>query len=102
MASPQDASTPNGTERSSTRQELLDSIVGHGNAGKPSSKGITRIELPLVDLEQDGYDCAFFYGTLMHPAVVRRVLGSDCSHLHMCPAILYVRTLLALYHGFSL
>ena len=35
---------------------------------------------------------AFFYGTLMHPAVIRRVIRNDGLHLQMCSAILYVST----------
>ncbi|KDQ15803.1 hypothetical protein BOTBODRAFT_76654, partial [Botryobasidium botryosum FD-172 SS1] len=31
---------------------------------------------------------AFFYGTLMHPDVLRRVIENDASHLKTCPAIL--------------
>ncbi|TFL03875.1 hypothetical protein BDV98DRAFT_563206 [Pterulicium gracile] len=31
---------------------------------------------------------AFFYGTLMHPNILRRVIGNDGSHLHICPAVL--------------
>ncbi|KDQ18166.1 hypothetical protein BOTBODRAFT_29503 [Botryobasidium botryosum FD-172 SS1] len=31
---------------------------------------------------------AFFYGTLMHPKILRRVLGDDGAHLRICGAIL--------------
>lgn len=31
---------------------------------------------------------AFFYGTLMHPEILKRVIGNDGSHLQMCPALL--------------
>ncbi|KAI9443662.1 hypothetical protein BJY52DRAFT_447701 [Lactarius psammicola] len=31
---------------------------------------------------------AFFYGTLMHPKVLKRVLHNDASHLKICPSIL--------------
>jgi len=31
---------------------------------------------------------AFFYGTLMHPIILKRVLHNDASHLKICPAIL--------------
>ncbi|KAH9993805.1 hypothetical protein BJV77DRAFT_1103390 [Russula vinacea] len=31
---------------------------------------------------------AFFYGTLMHPKILKRVLHNDASHLQICPAIL--------------
>jgi hypothetical protein len=33
---------------------------------------------------------AFFYGTLMHPIILERVLNNDASHLKICPAILSV------------
>ncbi|KZT29771.1 hypothetical protein NEOLEDRAFT_1127599 [Neolentinus lepideus HHB14362 ss-1] len=31
---------------------------------------------------------AFFYGTLLHPKILKRVIGNDGSHLQICPAIL--------------
>ncbi|KAI0322579.1 hypothetical protein OF83DRAFT_1161124 [Amylostereum chailletii] len=31
---------------------------------------------------------AFFYGTLMHPKILQRVIGNDGSHLEICPALL--------------
>lgn len=33
---------------------------------------------------------AFFYGILMHPKILKRVLHNDASHLQICPAILMV------------
>ncbi|KAG2035248.1 hypothetical protein BDR03DRAFT_993460 [Suillus americanus] len=30
----------------------------------------------------------FFYGTLMHPEILKRVIGNDGSQLQMCPALL--------------
>ncbi|KAJ7756468.1 hypothetical protein DFH07DRAFT_820686 [Mycena maculata] len=33
-------------------------------------------------------ESAFFYGTLMHPAILKRVIGKDGSHLQICPAVL--------------
>jgi hypothetical protein len=33
---------------------------------------------------------AFFYGILMHPKILKRVLNNDASHLRICPAILTV------------
>ena len=33
---------------------------------------------------------AFFYGTLMHPKILKRVLHNDATHLQICPAILMV------------
>ena len=34
---------------------------------------------------------AFFYGTLMAPAILYRVVDNDGSHLQVAPAILLVR-----------
>lgn len=34
---------------------------------------------------------AFFYGTLMHPDILKRVIGNDGTHLKICSAILLVR-----------
>ncbi|KAI0247957.1 hypothetical protein BJV78DRAFT_860080 [Lactifluus subvellereus] len=31
---------------------------------------------------------AFFYGILIHPKILKRVLDNDASHLRICPAIL--------------
>jgi len=31
---------------------------------------------------------AFFYGTLLHPAILRRVIGHDGDDMQICPAIL--------------
>ncbi|KAI9443661.1 hypothetical protein BJY52DRAFT_1157182 [Lactarius psammicola] len=31
---------------------------------------------------------AFFYGALMHPKILKRVLNNDASHLKICPSIL--------------
>jgi hypothetical protein len=36
---------------------------------------------------------AFFYGTLMHPEVLKRVIGNDGAHLEICPAVLMVSNL---------
>lgn len=33
---------------------------------------------------------AFFYGTLLHPYVLKRVIHNDGSHLSFCPAVLLV------------
>ncbi|OSX59088.1 hypothetical protein POSPLADRAFT_1060174 [Postia placenta MAD-698-R-SB12] len=35
---------------------------------------------------------AFFYGTLLHPAILRRVIGHDGQHLQICPALLLEHT----------
>ncbi|EIN10903.1 hypothetical protein PUNSTDRAFT_63888 [Punctularia strigosozonata HHB-11173 SS5] len=31
---------------------------------------------------------AFFYGTLLHPKILKRVINNDGSHLEICPAVL--------------
>ncbi|KAI6042508.1 hypothetical protein EDC04DRAFT_2658480 [Pisolithus marmoratus] len=31
---------------------------------------------------------AFFYGTLMHPKILQRVIGNSGSHLQICPAVI--------------
>ncbi|KAJ3783036.1 hypothetical protein GGU10DRAFT_317492 [Lentinula aff. detonsa] len=33
---------------------------------------------------------SFFYGTLMHPKILKRVIGNDASHLQIAPAVLFV------------
>ena len=33
---------------------------------------------------------AFFYGTLLHPAILRRVIGREGQKLEICPALLLV------------
>lgn len=38
----------------------------------------------------DTMTSAFFYGTLMHPKILKGVLNNDASHLQICPAILMV------------
>ncbi|KIK63040.1 hypothetical protein GYMLUDRAFT_72273 [Collybiopsis luxurians FD-317 M1] len=35
---------------------------------------------------------SFFYGTLMHPKILKRVIGNDGSHLQIAPAILFEHT----------
>ncbi|KAI0671654.1 hypothetical protein C8Q78DRAFT_1030218 [Trametes maxima] len=35
---------------------------------------------------------AFFYGTLLHPAILRRVIGHEGAQLEICPAILLEHT----------
>ncbi|KAI5117959.1 hypothetical protein M0805_001620 [Coniferiporia weirii] len=35
---------------------------------------------------------AFFYGTLLHPKVLKRVIGNDGTHLRICPAVLLEHT----------
>ncbi|CAE7095508.1 unnamed protein product [Rhizoctonia solani] len=41
---------------------------------------------------------AFFYGTLMHPAVLKRVIGNDASHLQAAPAVLMASLLRQEHH----
>ncbi|KAI0951314.1 hypothetical protein AcW1_008384 [Taiwanofungus camphoratus] len=35
---------------------------------------------------------AFFYGTLLHPSILRRVIGHDGEQLEICPALLLEHT----------
>ncbi|KAI0368638.1 hypothetical protein BV20DRAFT_969010 [Pilatotrama ljubarskyi] len=35
---------------------------------------------------------AFFYGTLLHPAILRRVIGHEGGQLEICPAVLLEHT----------
>lgn len=42
---------------------------------------------------------AFFYGTLLHPKVLKRVIGNDGSHLTICPAVLLVCTYYYILYG---
>lgn len=39
-----------------------------------------------------GTHTAFFYGTLMHPSILRRVIGHDGPDLEISPALLLVCT----------
>ena len=41
-------------------------------------------------LDIDTMASAFFYGILLHPKILKRVLNNDASHLQICPAILTV------------
>ncbi|KIO15108.1 hypothetical protein M404DRAFT_119676 [Pisolithus tinctorius Marx 270] len=34
---------------------------------------------------------AFFYGTLLHPKILQRVIGNDGSHLQICPAVIKMK-----------
>ncbi|CCO29651.1 putative aminotransferase C660.12c [Rhizoctonia solani AG-1 IB] len=46
--------------------------------------------IPTTNMSNDTNETvsAFFYGTLMHPAVLKRVIGNDASHLQAAPAVL--------------
>jgi hypothetical protein len=46
--------------------------------------------------QEETYD-AFFYGTLLHPKIIRQVIGNPGSHLRVAPAVLKVRVFL--YEG---
>ncbi|KIL67642.1 hypothetical protein M378DRAFT_73316 [Amanita muscaria Koide BX008] len=39
-------------------------------------------------MAKTGSESAFFYGTLMHPKILRRVIKNDGKHLKICPAVL--------------
>ena len=42
---------------------------------------------------------AFFYGTLLHPKILKRVIGNDGSHLEICPAVLLVSVVDVLFES---
>jgi len=42
---------------------------------------------------------AFFYGILLHPKILKRVIGNDGSHLEICPAVLLVSVALIRFFG---
>ena len=42
---------------------------------------------------------AFFYGILLHPKILKRVVGNDGSHLEICPAVLLVSVALIRLFG---
>ncbi|KAH9945397.1 uncharacterized protein BXZ73DRAFT_96388 [Epithele typhae] len=42
---------------------------------------------------------AFFYGTLMHPSILRRVIGHPGADLQLCPAILLDYTRHKIHHA---
>lgn len=49
------------------------------------------MEIPRIAFyPTDMMASAFFYGTLMHPKILKRVLHNDASHLQICPAVLMV------------
>lgn len=41
-------------------------------------------------LSSEQAKAAFFYGTLMHPKILLRVIGNDGAHLEICSAVLMV------------
>ncbi|KAG8864953.1 mitochondrial Homoaconitase [Tulasnella sp. 330] len=45
--------------------------------------------LSLSERPDDQGNSAFFYGTLMHPSILRRVIANDGNHLKICSAILF-------------
>ena len=53
--------------------------------------------LDLVGMTHEQRFSAFFYGTLLHPKILTRVIGNDGSHLDICPAVLLVSVLTRLF-----
>ncbi|TFK75220.1 hypothetical protein BDN72DRAFT_832572 [Pluteus cervinus] len=49
------------------------------------------IEPLTLDPELRAHD-AFFYGTLMHPVILKRVIHNEGLHLSICPAVLLEHT----------
>ena len=59
----------------------------------PSEWSFRQLPPPgLVGMVLEPQFSAFFYGTLLHPKILRRVIGNDGSHLEICPAVLLVST----------
>ncbi|KAL5634711.1 hypothetical protein ACGC1H_002676 [Rhizoctonia solani] len=57
----------------------------------PGSSGVISVPTTNMSNRTNGTNetaSAFFYGTLMHPAVLKRVIGNDASHLRAAPAVL--------------
>jgi hypothetical protein len=48
---------------------------------------------PDRPIRDDGSISAFFYGALIHPATLKRLIDSGSDHLEICPAVLPVRLL---------
>ncbi|THH15689.1 hypothetical protein EW146_g4815 [Bondarzewia mesenterica] len=50
-------------------------------------------EYQVSDLNlRQAMSSAFFYGTLLHPKILKRVIGNDGGHLEVCPAVLMDHT----------
>jgi len=56
----------------------------------PLDHQIKGRNLALLFFTTDTMASAFFYGTLMHPKILKRILDNDANHLQICPAILTV------------
>ncbi|KAG8879897.1 hypothetical protein FRB97_001315 [Tulasnella sp. 331] len=54
--------------------------------------------LSLSERPDDQGNSAFFYGTLMHPSILRRVIANDGNHLKICSAILFSHVRLHVQH----
>lgn len=65
-------------------QNELDHVDSLGHYPHPLSS------LDLVGMATEQRFSAFFYGTLLHPDILKRVIGNDGSHLEICPAVLLV------------
>lgn len=64
----------------SSIQSLLTDLLRFLPNLKIGPRSLTSIPLRMIS--------AFFYGTLMHPEILKRVIGNDGSQLQMCSALL--------------
>ena len=55
-----------------------------------AATSLSHHHLVLVGMAHAQRYSAFFYGTLLHPKILKRVIGNDGSHLEICPAVLLV------------
>jgi hypothetical protein len=70
---------------------LLDAdgwLIFLSTLSRPRNHLMAQPSDPVTQAET--YD-AFFYGTLLHPEILRKVLRNKLSHLQIAPAILKVR-----------
>jgi len=66
------------------------SLISRGPTGRLHSYRHQLSPLGLVGMVHEQRFSAFFYGTLLHPKILKRVIGNDGSHLEICPAVLLV------------
>ena len=65
-------------------------MISRGLTGRVHPRPQRRSSLGLVGMTHEQRFSAFFYGTLLHPKILKRVIGNDGSHLEICPAVLLV------------
>ena len=57
--------------------------------------------VPRISLSEMVQTSLFFYGTLMHPKILKRVIRNDGAHLQLCSALLLVSRLIQAYTLFT-